>query len=229
MLTLFACSGDNSSSESQAFLLFERLLIGQYRGRHILIVGRSGTGKASFVHCLFKVTYAKVAIQPDTEQDPIGVTINIYTPRKETKKHIKEPVDVILLCIRLDDQLRAEDQETIIHLAKKFGKEFLKKTVIMLTMANKVKPMGALRHQHSDHQYLKTVRDEFNDVIIDTLKKHKVMLLLQISHKFVLAGAPELLPDDRMIPNVEGCDDSWIDWIPPVVHALLDLDSMHSA
>ena len=67
-----------------------------------------------------------------------------------------------------------EDKHNIVQLAKKFGKEFLKKTIVILTMASKVKPMGALRRQHSDHQYLKTVRDEFKAVIIDLPYSRKI-------------------------------------------------------
>ena len=132
-------------------------------------------------------------IQPEIEQDTSkstldnsGLMVNIYKPREETNIHVKKPVDVILLCIRLDDLFRVEDKQIIIKLAKKFGKEFLKKTIVILTMANKVKPMGALKHQYSDHQYLKTVRDEFKAVIIDVFKKQKLTLPSQLSHRFVL-------------------------------------------
>ena len=54
-------------------------------------------------------------IHPETEQDTSkgtldtsGLTVNIYTLRKETNMHVKKPVDVILLCIRLDDLFRVE-------------------------------------------------------------------------------------------------------------------------
>ena len=138
--------------------------------------------------------------------------------------HIKKPVDAIMLCIRLDDHLQVEDQQVFNQLVKIFGKEVLKKTVILLTRANTVKPMGALRHQHTDHDYLKLVRDELKEAVINSFKKQKVMVPPQLSQSCVLVGAPEMTREKRMIPDIENMDGSWIDWIPSVARVLLNVE-----
>ena len=82
----------------------------------------------------------------------------------------------------------------------------MKKTVIVLTMANKVKPVGALEC-HSDHKLLK-MRDEVKDVITEAFKKQKLKIPPQLNYRIVLAGAQEPLSEDRMIPDIESSDET---------------------
>ena len=89
-------------------------------------------------------------------------------------------------------------------------------------MANKVKPVGALEC-HSDHKLLKMMRDEAKDAITEAFKKQKLKIPPQLNYRIVLAGAQAPLSEDRMIPDIESSDDSWVDWIAPVAQALLNL------
>ena len=161
-----------------------------------------------------------------------GVSIRVYdTPgfgsnKKENKKYIKEIrkncelVDVIFLCIRMDDQLRVEDQETITLLAKEFGVKFWKKTLIVFTRANMVKRMGQHKIKYSSEQeYLIAVKQELTEAVMGVFKNAKIESPSLAS--FVIAGAPEFSPDSRVIPCIDdNSQDLQVDWLPAVVRAL---------
>ena len=186
----------------------------------MLVVGKPHSGKATLTQCITSTFAMQHAIISS-----IQTTIHVYTPGKENCKCLpKGPIDAIILCIRLDDHFRNEDQQLIVQLGRRFGKGFLKKTVIVLTMANKVKPVGALEC-HSVHKFLKMTRDEMKGVITEEFKKQKLKIPPQLlNHRIVLAGAQEPVPDDRMIPDIESSNDSsWVDWIAPVAQALLNI------
>lgn len=195
----------------------EKLNLGKYKRKNILIVGKSQTGKRALVQCLFLSS-----IESDTEMN-----VSIFTPTQcEPHKRMNKSADAIILCIRLDDQFRIEDQEVIIQLKKRFGKEFLNKTLIVFTMSNKVQPIGAHKCQHSLSEFLKTVRNELMDVVMDAFQKQKLHLPMDLRQRLVLAGAPDVVRENRMIPDVESCDDSQqIDWTSSVAQALLDMDT----
>ena len=199
----------------------------------VLLVGKSGVGKSSFVNCMFGRKMADVGlVKPETtEVQPYklkleneGVIIRIYdtpgfgTNKKCNQKIIQEIqkvcelVDVIFLCFRLDDQFRAEDKLTVTLLAEKFKGKFWEKTLIIFTRANAVVPMG-MHKSSSKREHLKIVRDSLKDIIIEVLEKAKVTSI----PPFVIAGAPEYSPNDRMIPRIDVEDDSQeIDWLPAV-------------
>ena len=182
------------------------------------MTGKPQSGKATFMQCI-----ATFVSQLRHDHTINSVKINIHTPGKENSKYLpKEPIDAIILCLRLDDQFRDDDHQLIVQLRKRFGKGFLKKTVIVLTMANKVRSVGALEH-HSHHELLKMMRDELKDVITKEFKQQKLKIPPQLNYRIVLAGAQEPLSEDRRIPNIEGSNHSWVDWIEPVAQALLNL------
>ena len=212
------------------------LMLEDYNEMRILLVGKSGVGKSSFVNCLLQANTAPVGrVRPETNEvteydltynTDAGdqVTIRVYdtpgfvTKKKENEKSIKEirkkceVVDVIFLCIRMDDQLRAEDRQTIALLAKKFDDKFWKKCLIVFTRANMVKRMGQ-HTSESEKDYLKSVRDDLIADIRMVFQNAKVTLPL-----FLLAGAPEFQAEGRKIPNIDSnCDhDESVDWLPLV-------------
>ena len=208
-----------------------------YSEMRVLLVGKSGVGKSSFINALFQSDkVAQVGIvgpetsdikRYDLTMQDIGVTIKVYdtpgfgTSRKENMESIEairkncEVLDVIFLCIRMDDQVRSEDRELIMLLGKEFGEDFWKKTLLVFTMANAVKPMGSNR-EHSDREYLQLVIDKLIDEIDKSFKKVNCLL----PHHFIIAGAPELSPEDRFIPDINGSDNDRVDWIPLAAKAL---------
>ena len=204
----------------------------------VLIVGKSGVGKSSFLNSLFQADLARVGrVKPETSEvneyilttKENGVTIIVYdtpgfgTNSKENRKNIKEMrkkcelVDVIFLCIRMDDQLRVEDKLTISLLAKEFDDRFWRKLLVVFTRANMVQPMGQHKEQ-SPKVYLQSVRDELKGDVVETLQKAKIT-----EPPFVIAGAPEFFPELRMIPDIEDAssDESEIDWLPAVASKIL--------
>lgn len=211
----------------------------RYSEMRVLLVGKSGAGKSSFVNCLFQANKARVGrVKPETSEvteytmhlTNVGVSIKVYdTPgfgsnKKENMKYIKEIrkrcelVDVIFLCIRMDDQLRAEDQETITLLAKEFKPNFWTKTLVVFTRANMVQRMGQHKDEYdTERSYLKAVRDDLKDIVMDAFKKAKTT-----APSFVIAGAPEFIPDKRKIPCVDDSDPEQIDWLPAVAAKLFE-------
>ena len=205
---------------SKASLLIEKLSLGKHKGKNILVVGKSKTGKKSFVRCLFQRTNVGGGTQTS------NVNVNIFTPtNKESYMHLKESADVILLCFRMDDQLGVEDDHVIAQLKRYLGTEFLKRTLILLTMANQVRPVGVHRNEVSHQELLKAMRNDFVDLVLGACLKQKISPSTdsELSDKFFLVGAPELSHDKRMIPDLEShCSDSLIDWVQPLGQALLD-------
>ena len=205
-----------------------------FKQMRVLIVGKSGVGKSSFLNGLFQANMATVGrVKPETSAVTdydidltCGVKIKVYdTPgfgadKKLNKKFIKEIrktcelVDVNFLCIRMDDQLRVEDKQTIALLAKEFDVNFWKKTLIVFTRANMVKPMSQ-HSRKSSGMYLREVRDELKSEVEAVLEQAKITAPL-----FVMAGAPESTPEGRMIPSIDGEQDddseTQIDWLPAV-------------
>ena len=210
-----------------------------YKEMRILLVGKSGVGKSSFVNSLLQVHRATVGrLKPETNTvteyplilnpdagDP--VTIRVFdTPgfgssKKENKKYIAEIrekceiVDVIFLCIRVDDQFREEDRKTVALLAKEFNDKFWKKSVIVFTRANMVRPVGEHKRAESRKEYLRGYRDDLKDEVQKVFKKANITI-----PPFVLAGAPESTPEERMIPSIDDPSQEEVDWLPVVVAEL---------
>ena len=216
----------------------------KFNEMRVLLVGKSGVGKSSFINCLFGRDVASVGkVKPETtEVQPYnlkleneGVIIKIYdtpgfgTKKKDNQKIVQEIqkvcelVDVIFLCFRMDDQFRAEDELTVTLLADKFKQKFWEKTLIILTRANMAIPMG-IHKKKSKASYLKEMRDDLKGIITGALTKAKVASI----PPFLIAGEPDHSPSGRMIPRIDDSlcisisDDSQespqeIDWLPAVM------------
>lgn len=213
--------------------------LADYKEMRVLLVGKSGVGKSSFVNCLLQENLAQVGrVKPETSkvtdytlickpegdhsQNP-GVMVRVFdTPgfganRKENEKFVLEIrekckiVDVIFLCIRMDDQLRVEDRHTISLFVQNFDDKFWGKSLIVFTRANMVTRMGQYKKSRSEKDYLKTVRDELKEEIQKVFEKTKVTV-----PQFVLAGAPEFTQEGRLIPNIvnDNSQEDNIDWLP---------------
>jgi hypothetical protein len=108
------------ANSSQAPLLLERLLLGKFRGKQMLVVGKPQSGKAALMQCI-----TATFVTQHRHDDAIINSIQIHTPGKENSKCLpKGPIDAIILCIRLDDHFRNEDQQLIVQLGslRRFGK-----------------------------------------------------------------------------------------------------------
>ena len=210
----------------------------KFNEMRILLVGKSGVGKSSFINCLFGCDMAGIGVvKPETtkvqpyslELKNEGVIITIYdTPgfganKKGNQKIVQEIqrvcelVDVIFLCFKIDDQFRAEDELTVTLLADKFKQKFWEKTLIILTRANMAIPMG-IHKKKSKASYLKEMRDDLKGIITGALTKAKVASI----PPFLIAGEPDHSPSGRMIPRIPCSDDSQelpqeIDWLPAVI------------
>ena len=128
-----ASEGNTGDDTNEAKKIEEKL--NKFNEMRVFIVGKSGVGKSSFLNTLYGECKAEVGrVKPTTnkvtpytliEQRESGVTVVVYdtpgfgTDDKENKKTIKEIrkecelVDVIFLCIRMDDQLRAKDERYV--------------------------------------------------------------------------------------------------------------------
>ena len=153
-----------------------------------------------------------------------SVNIVEYSPQREHISSLKKSAHLILFCTRMDGSFGIEDEQVITSLGKYYGNDFLRKTLIVLTMAHNVKPMGPQRTQYSEHSFLQTMKDESISVVLEKMSKCKLKYFHELNKRFVLAGAADMSRDGRMIPDVQSSDDSCrIDWIVPVAQMLLNL------
>lgn len=201
-----------SDESSRAILLLEKLLLGKCDKKLLLIAGKRGTGKSLFTRSL-------------TMFGRLAHSVNIVEYSEHDTHSLKNSTaDLILFCARMDGSFGVEDEQVITSLAKYYGNDFLRKTLIVLTMANNVKPMGPQRRQFSDHSFLQTIKDESMGVVREIFNKQKLRCFPELDRRFVLAGAPDMSHDGRMIPDVQSNDHRCrIDWIVPVAQTLLNL------
>lgn len=133
----------------------------------IVVVGKTGVGKSTLIYGLFEmvegqtigklprtntVTPREMVISSPSGQ-PITVTVT-DTPGTEAlvgvgkkascKVYLKEvsgaykEADIVLFCVRMDDDVRQEEVEMIRVLLKEFGITMWAKVIFVLTFANRV-------------------------------------------------------------------------------------------
>jgi len=128
----------------------------------ILAVGRSGVGKSTFINAMFggeDTAPVAQARDPTTlvvksyEQKVGGVTLHFFDSpglqdgSKSDDKYTSDMretckvVNLLLYCIRMDDQIRAHDYETIKLISRALGNDIWKHAICVLTIGNKVKPV----------------------------------------------------------------------------------------
>ena len=78
--------------------------------------------------------------------------------------------------------------------------------MVLLTMANQVKPVGAQRNEISHLDFLKAMRDDYIEVVQEAFLKEKLTIPTEFYNRFFLVGAPESSHEERMIPDVERID-----------------------
>jgi predicted GTPase len=132
----------------------------------IVVTGKTGVGKSSFIQALFLEEGEKferpahtteVYTRPMPIYSPSGQPVNVEltdTPgmealigvgrRANRKEYVKQvsPVfksaDILLFCVRMDDDVRAEEVEMIRFMLHEFGPVIWTKVIFVLTFANRV-------------------------------------------------------------------------------------------
>ena len=137
----------------------------------LLIAGKTGVGKSSLVNALVgrqvaKEGRKKVAGTCEVTSYTVaneGVNLRVWDSLglgdgtgndekylAEMGSKITEKLDVVILCLKMDDsRFQRDDKDTFKLLTKNFGTNFWKNAVIALTFANKVDdPVGGDRETY---------------------------------------------------------------------------------
>ena len=201
-----------SGEDSEAILLLDKLFLGKLKNKSLLIAGKCNSGKSLLKQSLTMF-----------HSNDNSVNIAEVSPGKTSSTDLsKTPADCIVFCTRMDVPFGEEDKEVITCLMKAHGRDFLERTLFVLTMANQVHPFGTHRMKYSDLEYLRVMKEAIMSEVRDKLKNQK--LHINPEQRFVLAGAPEISHRCRLIPDVHSSDNtSRIDWLVPVARALMDL------
>ena len=191
----------------------------------ILLFGRSGAGKSSFINAVFdnpdlapvggiviaetKKVESYVMRVRDTDlkvyDTPGFESTTGFRKQKKYLKAIKEAcktVDYVFLCIRLDDQLQKSDEDGLKCLAKGFGSwpEFWKKMTIIFTRANLIHP-----HPHIEgktwQDKVRTIARQQMDRISHFLTRNSSQIVLS-EDQYLLAGSP-FKPDRRKQETID--------------------------
>ena len=188
----------------------------------ILLLGRSGAGKSSFINAIFDKTVAAVGDIATSETEKVSsyvmklreTKIKVYDSpgferdsgnfRRQKKwiKAIKEEckiIDYIFICIRLDDQLQKSDEDGFKRLAKGFGScpDFWNKTIIIFTRANLV--LRRLEGKKWQDKVSDIARQQM-EIIIRLLMRCNSRIILN-SDQYSVAGSPSK-------PRIRGSDGS---------------------
>jgi GTP-binding protein EngB required for normal cell division len=194
-----------------AYVRIDEFLSDNTDALEILLLGRSGAGKSSFINAMFdkavatvgdvaasetkkvssysmtlRETEIKVYDSPGFERDSGG-----FRRQKKWLKAIKEEcktIDYIFVCIRLDDQLQKSDEDGLKCLAKGFGScaDFWKKTTIIFTRANSV-----CRHLEGRNwqDTIRGIARQQMDIITRLLTRCNSRIILN-EDQYSVAGSP---------------------------------------
>ena len=135
---------------------------------NIVVVGKTGVGKTTMINGLFETEEAQTIIKPHKTQTIVSHQMTISSPyegtdrgrdiavtvtdtpgteailginRKDYLKLVSGPInegDIVLYCIRMDDEVRTDDVDLIRFMLKNFGNRLWTRIVFVLTFANRV-------------------------------------------------------------------------------------------
>lgn len=130
----------------------------------VLVVGKTGVGKTTFINGLFE---NELEGEPPHTETVTPYELPILSPRRQRiivkltdtpgtealtgigkkvnrKKYLKDisesyrQADIVLYCLRMDDHVREDDVELMRFLLNQFGARLWSKVVVVLTFANRV-------------------------------------------------------------------------------------------
>ena len=191
---------------------------------NIFVTGKYGVGKTTFIKGLFsgKVEAAigvrstnirsytfKTNTHSLTVHDTPGQEINSTSYLKWMHQNFNDSIDVVLFCIKMDDQVRPEDIQALASLAKTFGTTNVwNRTVIVLTHANQVAPVDQ-RRENIDTYYSR-IQSSLITRIKDILQDPAYGIALSANG---LPVVPAGHPREYTLPD---CDD----WRSGIIDAL---------
>ena len=193
---------------------------------NILVVGKTGVGKTTFIDGLFENEQAQIITRqtPHTEQvtphtlrieSPGGRPINVHvtdTPgtealkgvgkRENHKRYLSEVseayrrADIVLYCLRMDDHVRGDDVEFMKFLLKKFGARLWAKVVFVFTFANRVSA------DHPEEHKLQMYNSRYSEMernLRRAMEQAGISEPIAAATSICVAGHPvnKLLPDGR--------------------------------
>ena len=135
---------------------------------NIVVVGKTGVGKTTMINGLFETEEAQTIIKPHKTQTIVSHQMTISSPyegtdrgkditvtvtdtpgteailginKKDYLKLVSGPInegDIVLYCIRMDDEVRTDDVDLIRFMLTNFGNRLWTRIVFVLTFANRV-------------------------------------------------------------------------------------------
>jgi len=177
-------------------------------GLKILVIGRVGVGKSTFVQGMFEKTEHEEAISVDRDRNKPGFDSHSYTlnrvpisviqwshPKIEDVDSNKlqkiQNYDLVLFMIKMSET-RFPPKDSIIMktVLKVLGPEFISKTVFILTYANQVGSLDAKSVFQKTKATLISKTQNWREMIIEKLNKHSETEL-KPDH-FAHAGHPSI-------------------------------------
>ena len=177
-------------------------------GLKILVLGRLGTGKSTFVQGMFEKTDQAEQSSVDRDRNKPGFSLKSLTvnqvpisviiwsqPKIEhvDSKKLQElqNYDLVLFMIKMSETRFPPKDSTIMKtILEVLGPKFISKTVFVLTYANQVGSLDAEARFQQTKEILKSKTYDWKNMIIEKLNKHSETEL-KPSH-FVHAGYPSI-------------------------------------
>ena len=163
---------------------------------HILVTGKTGTGKSTLINGLIgdDVTKEGDTLDPTTseiqeiKQMVHGISLSVFdspglqdgTSREQEylqdMQQKCEKVDLVLYTIKMTDQrIHVEDTDAMKKLTKAFGYDFWKKAMFVMTFANELRSPGYPEDEHENKKYFEDRLQIWKDVLPTVIEQRNVI------------------------------------------------------